>query len=94
MRAMCLGRIFNHLEAILGGYFIDWVHVGGLAVQMNGDNRARALCDCRFNAAGIEIVSSFIRFDGNWSSSSIRNRQPCRYVSVGRHQHFIARPDV
>ena len=87
---MCLGRIFNHLKTILRGYFIDWVHVGGLAVQMNGDNRARVLCDCRFNAAGIDIVSPLIRFDGNWSSPSMRDRQPCSDIGVGRHQHLIA----
>ena len=48
---MRLGRIFDHFETILRCYFIDWVHVGGLAVQVNGYYRARMLCDCPFNTA-------------------------------------------
>src|SRR5437016_4623555 len=88
-RAMRLGGIFNHLETVMRSHFINRIHVCRLAIQVNSDYRARVLCDCCFDAAGIDIVSPFIRFDGNWSSARMRDRQPRRYIGVCRHQHLI-----
>jgi hypothetical protein len=75
-RAVCLGGVLDHHQAVGAGDGADGAHVGQPAVQMHGDDRLGARCDGRLQLGGIHRPGDGIDVD-----------QPRRCVGVldGRH---------
>ena len=66
-RAVRLRRVFEDEEVAARGDFVDAADVGGLAVEVDGDDGARARRDGRFERGGVERerVGVYVGEDGD-----------------------------
>ena len=92
--AMGLCRIFDHHNAVLPREGQDRIHIRGLPEQMHWQKHFGLRRDCGGDPRRVNVMGRGIRFDRYWRGSDCRNGQPCGNISVGRHDHLIARTNI
>jgi hypothetical protein len=88
-----LGRVFYKQESVSIGDGCDRIHIRGLTIQVDRYDGARPRGYGLGNKSGIEVVSAFVRIDGDRYCSSVRHREPRGNVGVRRHYDFVAGTD-
>ncbi len=72
----------------------DRGHVGGLAVQVHGQDDLGARGDGRLDQCVINVVRGLVRLDRNWHRTALADRQPSGDVGVRRNDDLVAWTDV
>jgi hypothetical protein len=89
-----LGGVLEQLEAMPVGDRAQWRHVGGLAVEMDGDDRARARADRRFDARGVDVAGGLVGLHRYRRRAGLAHREPGRDEGVRRNDHLVAGADA
>ncbi len=91
---MGLGGVFDDGEIMAAGDGEDGVHVGGLAVQMNGEDGAGARGDGGFQLSGVQVVGAGIDVDVNGRGAGVADGGDGGVESVGDGDDLIAGADA
>ena len=89
-----LRHVLDHREPMPAGQRHDRLHVGRLAVEMDGHDRPGARRDRRRNPVGIDVGAGGRRLDRHGLGTDRRHRQPGRDVGIGRHDDLVARTEI
>ena len=95
--AVCLRGVLDHLEIVLGADRHDRVHVGGMTVEMNRDDRAgaergRLRDQVRPELLGIEREGARVDVHEDRQRARRHDRADGGHRDVGRGDHVIAGP--
>ena len=61
--AKALGSVFNHRDAVPGGYGVDGVHVGALTVKADRDDGFGTRGNGSFELGRVEVVGAWVNVD-------------------------------
>ncbi len=92
-RTLSLRGVLDHLNPIWRGDGIDSIHVGGLAVKVDGDDCSSPRRNCGIDALRVKVVSSLVRLDRNRNRSGIGNGKPSCNIGVSWDDNLITRPN-
>jgi hypothetical protein len=92
-RSVGLRSIFEQQEPVPVGDRTKGPHVGGLAIEVNGQDCFGARRDQRFNASWVEIVGAFVALARHRTSADVRDSEPSGNIAVRGNDHFVARTD-
>ena len=90
---MGLRRVFDHCDAVGTRRVQDGIHVGGLSIQVDWDNRLGFRSDGGFQLARIEIVGFGIDIDIDRSGTSVENCRDRGDKSKRRSDDLVAGSD-
>ncbi len=92
--AVGLAGVLDHRQAVPGGDLEDRVHVGRLAVQVDGHDRPGAWRDGRFDQSRIDVVRARVDVDPDGRRAGERNCARAGDERSRRRDHLVARADV
>jgi hypothetical protein len=88
-----LRRVLEQEEIVGAGEPPDPLHVGGLAAQVDRDDRGGSLADRRLDQRRVDVVGRLLDVDADRAGAHQRNRNPGRDPGVGGDDHLVAGSD-
>ena len=90
---MCLGCVFDNIQAARARGLQNRIHVRRLTEKMDGNDRLGPLRYGLFQPGGVHGVGAFIDIDKHRLCAAIGNRLSGRHERGRYRDHFISRPD-
>src|SRR2546429_7619556 len=93
-RAMSLAGVFDHHQPVLVGKLSDGIHVGGVPVQMHGNNGFGAARDGSLDRLYVQRVRVWIDVHQYRCGPGMRYAERGGDEAVGRSDDLVARANV
>lgn len=93
-RAEGLGAVFDNLEAVLVGNRHDLVHLGRVAVQMNGHEGLGVRGKSRTNGGGVDVEGVWVNIREHWGCAHTADAFGGGKKAEGRGDYFVAGADI
>ena len=91
---MRLGRVLHHAQSALARELEQRIHVGGLAVEVHGHDRARAVGDERARGGRVERERVALDVGEHGHGARVHDRLDRREERVRGRDHLVARADA
>jgi len=85
-----LGGILNDIEVVGTRKVHEWVHVGGLAIEMDGDDGSGFLGDTLGGVVGIKVEAGRADVAKDWGGTCTSDAAGGSDEGEGGAQHFVA----
>src|SRR5438105_12604295 len=94
LRAMGLTGILNYGEAVFLRYIQNWIHISGLAIEMDGDNGAGAGRDGPLQEVRVHGAGLVLNINKHGGGPAKANRFGGGDEGIGDGDDFVSRPNA
>lgn len=91
---MCLASVFEHLQVVALRDFENAVHIAGGTSDVDGENQSRIFVNVLFKLRGVDQGGFWVGIDEYRQGMVREHGVDGRHECVGRHEDFVAGPDV